>query len=60
MQIQVKQDVSRLRPAEVLQSAGDASKLKQETGWRTTIPLVQTLRELLDYWKLAVGKRRFG
>jgi GDP-4-dehydro-6-deoxy-D-mannose reductase len=29
--------------------SGDASKFRSATGWRPTIPLRQTLRDLLDY-----------
>ncbi len=32
----------------------DASKFRKQTGWHTTIPLEQSLRDILDYWRTKV------
>lgn len=44
-------DESRLRPAEIPDLCGDNSKLKRDTGWEPQIPLEQSLKEILDYWR---------
>jgi GDP-4-dehydro-6-deoxy-D-mannose reductase len=30
---------------------GDASKIRNATGWQVEIPFEQTLKDLLDYWR---------
>ena len=44
-------DPERLRPVDVPVVRGDNSKLVAATGWSTTIPLEQTLSEILDWWR---------
>jgi len=51
MEIQVKQDSNRLRPSDLPMLVGDSSKFRQATGWDPTIPLEQTLEDLLNYWR---------
>lgn len=41
-------DPSLLRPVEIPVLRGDASKLRAATGWEPTIPIDQTLADLLD------------
>ncbi len=50
-QIEVQQDASRLRPVEVPLMVADSSRLRDRTGWSTEIPLEQSLRDVLDYWR---------
>jgi GDP-4-dehydro-6-deoxy-D-mannose reductase len=45
--IEIRQESSRMRPADVPVLCGDASKLRAATGWEPTIPLEQTLRDVL-------------
>ena len=35
---------------------GDASRLREETGWGPTISWEQTLVDLLDYWRKAIAQ----
>jgi len=49
--IAVKQDPARLRPADVPNLRGDASKIRQALGWRPEIPFEQTLLDTLVYWR---------
>ena len=44
-------DNELLRPVDVTEVRGDASKLRAATGWRPEVPLHQTLGDLLDYWR---------
>ncbi|EPG1638995.1 GDP-mannose 4,6-dehydratase [Pseudomonas aeruginosa] len=49
--IQVAQDPERLRPSDIPVAIGNSTALTRSTGWQPQIPLQQTLRELLDYWR---------
>jgi GDP-4-dehydro-6-deoxy-D-mannose reductase len=50
--IQVRPDPSRLRPSDVPILLGDNTKFVKATGWQPTIPFEQTLRDMLDYWRV--------
>ena len=50
-QIEVQTDPARLRPSDVMILLGDCSKFRNKTGWQPTIPLEQTLEDLLNYWR---------
>ncbi|GAB6935347.1 MAG: GDP-mannose 4,6-dehydratase [Calditerricola sp.] len=52
--IDVQQDPARLRPSDVAILLGDSTKFRRQTGWAPTIPLEQTLRDLLNYWRARV------
>lgn len=49
--IQVRVDASRFRPHDVPLLVGDPSRIRDELGWTATIPLEQTLDDLLEYWR---------
>jgi GDP-4-dehydro-6-deoxy-D-mannose reductase len=49
--IDIEQDPDKMRPVDISFQAGDNSKLRRATGWAPRIPMEQTLRELLDYWR---------
>ena len=49
--VSLESDPARHRPGEVSSVIGDPSKIRQETGWIPYIPLEQTLRDLLNYWR---------
>jgi GDP-mannose 4,6-dehydratase len=48
-------DQNLWRPIDIPIQQPDTSKLKEETGWRCFIPIEDTLRDLLDYWKERVS-----
>ena len=52
--IEVKEDPARFRPSDVKLLVADVSKFKALTGWQPRIPLEQTLRDELDYWRSKV------
>ena len=54
VKIEVKQVPSRLRPSDVPILHCDATKFKTQTDWKPEIPFEQTLRDMLDYWRLRV------
>jgi GDP-4-dehydro-6-deoxy-D-mannose reductase len=47
---EVVEEGARVRRREIPRVVGDARKARA-LGWHPTIPLAQTLRELLDYWR---------
>ncbi len=49
--VEVRQDPNRLRPSEVPDMICDATRIRERTGWQTTIPIEQSLREVLEYWR---------
>lgn len=52
--IEVAQDPERMRPSDTAITLGDCSKFRAATGWSPSIPLDQTLRDILDYWRRVV------
>lgn len=49
--IRVEQDSARLRPSDTPVLYCSAEKLRAQTGWTPTIPLAQSVRDILDYWR---------
>jgi GDP-4-dehydro-6-deoxy-D-mannose reductase len=52
--IRIQQDPARFRPSDTPVMYCDASKFRAQTGWQTTIPLEQSLCDILDYWRTKV------
>jgi len=46
--IQIETDTARLRPGRISKVWGDSTRLRSATGWQPTIPLEQTLFEVLE------------
>ena len=55
-QVAVEVDPEKLRPVDVPIIEADISKLQSQTGWKPEIPLEQTIKETLDYWRNEVTK----
>ncbi|MDO8793220.1 MAG: GDP-mannose 4,6-dehydratase [Vicinamibacterales bacterium] len=49
--VRVRVDPDRFRPNDVPLLLGDSSRIRRELGWAPTIPLSQTLDDLLAYWR---------
>lgn len=52
--IKVEIDEKKLRPVDVPIIEADISKLTSCIAWEPSIPLEQTLKETLDYWRFAI------
>jgi len=52
--IRVEVDPQKLRKAEITLVLGNNEKIRDELNWTPEIPLDQTLKELLDYWRKRV------
>jgi GDP-4-dehydro-6-deoxy-D-mannose reductase len=55
VRIEVRQDPERMRPSETPDIVCDATRIRDLCGWRTTIPLEQSLRDVLGYWRQEKG-----
>ena len=51
IKIETRPDPNRMRPSDVELLLGDATKLRQETGWEPKYKFEQTMKDLLDYWR---------
>jgi GDP-4-dehydro-6-deoxy-D-mannose reductase len=49
--IEVRTDPARFRPHDTPLLLGDPSRIRAATGWQPEIPIQQTLRDLVDYWR---------
>jgi len=58
--VEVREDPERMRPADVPVSVGDASKLREATGWAPRIPLAAALRAVYDDALARVASTRSG
>lgn len=52
--VQVRQDPSRMRPSDLPLLLGDNTKFKMATGWEPTIPFEKTMADLMDYWRARI------
>jgi GDP-4-dehydro-6-deoxy-D-mannose reductase len=56
--ITIVSDPARLRPSDQPVIIGNPSRTATEIGWQTTIPIEDTLRDLLEHWRLRVAAAR--
>ncbi|MCI0475194.1 MAG: GDP-mannose 4,6-dehydratase, partial [Anaerolineales bacterium] len=56
--IRIEQDPARLRPSDTPTLICDAAKFRAQTGWTPTIPLEQSLQDILDYWRGQVTRKQ--
>jgi GDP-mannose 4,6-dehydratase len=54
---EVRVDPGLLRPSDVTLQIPCIDKFKKATGWEPEIPLEQTLRDILDYWRDELSRR---
>ena len=53
--VEVRPVPERMRPSDVELLLCDPTKFRERTGWEPTIPLDQTLRDTLEYWRERVS-----
>jgi GDP-4-dehydro-6-deoxy-D-mannose reductase len=58
VEVEVREDPARMRPSDIPSLVCDPSRFHTRTGWRPEIPLEQTLRDILDYWREHVRSSR--
>lgn len=56
VRIGVRQDPARMRPSDNPVVLGDHTRLTADTGWVPSIPIAQTLVDLLAWWRARVGQ----
>jgi GDP-4-dehydro-6-deoxy-D-mannose reductase len=50
----IRTDPARFRPTDARAFVCDASRFRADTGWTPQIPIEQSLRDTLDYWRVQV------
>ncbi len=55
--IKVEEDAERLRPIDADLQVPNTEKFFKHTGWKTEIPFEKTMQDLLDYWRMRVGRQ---
>ena len=58
VKVKVEQDPGRMRPSDVPILQGSFSKFKRQTGWKPKISLEKTLKDLLNYWRQRILKKK--
>lgn len=53
--VEVRVDPNKIRPVDVPIIEADTTKLREATGWEQRIPLEQTIRETMEYWRQQIG-----
>lgn len=54
--LEIKVDSKLLRPTDERIIIGNVEKLKRDTGWKQNIPMEQTIKDMLDYWRTKEAK----
>ena len=54
VKIEIKQDKKRMRQSDIPRQISDISKIKNETGWAPRIPLEESLRDVLDHFRVVL------
>ena len=54
--VSVEVDPARYRPHDAPLVVGDASRLREDTGWQPTIPFEQTIDDLVRFWRASVRR----
>lgn len=50
-QIKIQEDTSKMRPSDNPVIIGNAEQLTKQTGWKAELSLLQSLRDILAYWR---------
>lgn len=51
VKVRTETEATLMRPSDTPVVLGDATRLRDRTGWRPEIPFEQTLEDLLNYWR---------
>jgi GDP-4-dehydro-6-deoxy-D-mannose reductase len=56
-EIDVRIDPERMRPSDVPEFRGDATRLRSATGWQPEFPLQQSITDVLNDWRSRIGRK---
>jgi GDP-4-dehydro-6-deoxy-D-mannose reductase len=51
VEFEVQQDTALLRPTDEAVIAGDITKFRSRCDWKPEIPLSETLKDMLEWWR---------
>jgi GDP-4-dehydro-6-deoxy-D-mannose reductase len=57
--IRVERDPARLRPTDVAVIYADNARLRTHAGWQPTVPIQESLRRVLQYWRQVVRQPNY-
>ena len=57
--IRIERDAARLRPTDVAVIYADNTRLHTHTGWQPTVPIQESLRRVLEYWRQVVRQPNY-
>jgi GDP-4-dehydro-6-deoxy-D-mannose reductase len=57
VKVDIRQDPARMRPSDIPVMVCDPTRFHNRTGWKTEIPIEQTLKDILDYWRKVVSSQ---
>lgn len=58
VKVEIRRDPARVRETQVMDVRGSYEKIKAATGWQPEIPLTKTLRDLLNWHRDQLAKRK--
>jgi GDP-4-dehydro-6-deoxy-D-mannose reductase len=54
VEFEIRRDPERVQSIDIPVQRGDPSRLQQDTGWHPTVPLDQSLADVLEEWRAAI------
>lgn len=58
--VTIETDPGRVRSGDIPRIVGNPEKIRKETGWVVQIPISQTLKDLLNYWRGEITARKLS
>lgn len=55
VKVEVRQDPARMRPSDIPSLVCNPARFQARTNWQPSIPIEQTLSDILDYWREKVS-----
>ena len=52
--LEIKIDYELLRPTDEKVIVGDITKIKKDTGWEQKISMTDTVRDMINYWRMTL------
>ena len=57
VRLTVQTTADRLRPTDIVRTAGDATRAREQLGWSPSVPWAETLNAVLEDWRMRVAGR---
>lgn len=57
VEVSIEEEINRFRPVDVPLLQGDNAKIRRDCGWHPSVPLAQSLHDMLQHWRARVGTK---